>query len=421
MRIAYFTDMYPPQVNGVATSVANLAFEIANKGHDVMIFTPVMSGIKRSRPEHKRVEIVSLISIPTGFYPEFKLSLFDFSKVIKHLRRFKPDIIHFHTPFTVGLDAVVASRFLNVPLVGTHHAYLNAPMFSFIKSDIMQSLASTISVKYCRFFYSYCDLQLSPSRKLIKYLKKSKFKDNLQHLPNPVSLDNIQPRDEAKVARTVKKLGLTDNVVIHYGRLSLEKRVDYVIRAFAKAVKINPKLSLLIIGDGPATKDLVSLSKELEIGDKCHFTGYIENHKLISSGMLYVANVFITASPMENQPMVVLEAMAHGLPIIGVDQAGMTELMDKNGILVKKADVNALAKAILEITGNRTLQRKMSATSTKLSQQFAAPQVAEQALNYYNQTISKYKQKPHSNPWKLSRLKELTEQLRHELSRHLRD
>jgi len=119
--------------------------------------------------------------------------------------------------------------------------------------------------------------------------------------------------------------------------------------------------------------------------------------------------------------MVVLEAMAHGLPIIGVDQAGMTELMDKNGILVKKADVNALAKAILEITGNRTLQRKMSATSTKLSQQFAAPQVAEQALNYYNQTISKYKKKPHSNPWKLSRLKELTEQLRHELSRHLRD
>ena len=144
MKIAYFTDTFLPQVNGVATALANQATELGERNHSVLIFTPKLDSIKREKFKAKNVQVVHLPTVPALLYPEFKLGVFGLPKVIKYLIKFKPDIIHLHTPLTVGMDAIMAARFFKKPLVGTVHVY-------FAESGYLRWLKYRLAVKLVEF------------------------------------------------------------------------------------------------------------------------------------------------------------------------------------------------------------------------------------------------------------------------------
>src|SRR2546426_811278 len=115
MKIAYFTDTFLPQINGVATSIANFSTELGKRGHEVMIFVP-QPGTLKDKFRAKNVSVIYLPSLPSFVYPEFRVGILGFPKVLKYLRSFNPDIIHFHTPMTVGMDALVSAKVLKKPL-----------------------------------------------------------------------------------------------------------------------------------------------------------------------------------------------------------------------------------------------------------------------------------------------------------------
>src|SRR5688500_16138282 len=99
MRIAYFTDMFLPQLNGVATSLANQARELGARGHKIIIFAPSMNHISREKFKAKNVTVVYLPAVPSLLYTEFNLVVFGLPQVITHMAKFKPDIIHLHSTF----------------------------------------------------------------------------------------------------------------------------------------------------------------------------------------------------------------------------------------------------------------------------------------------------------------------------------
>ncbi|MBI4039174.1 glycosyltransferase [Candidatus Daviesbacteria bacterium] len=390
MKIAYFTDTFLPQLNGIATALANQAKELGKQGHEILIFTPKLDDIKRTKFVAKNVTVVHLPTVPALIYTEYKFGVFGLPRIIKHLIKFKPDILHSHTPFTIGLDAVLAAKVLKKPLVGTAHIYFtDSDYLRFVKYDLAVKLLGKISERYLNFMFNQCDLVLAPSKALTSDLKNNGFKKPILYLPNGVILKTPKFLTEEEKKSLKSKYGLKDKVVLHFGRLSYEKNIDLLIKAFYLLTKNNKNLSLLIIGDGPAKKSLGKLSKKLGIEKQVLFTGFIDHQILISSGMLGVGDVFATASTMENNPMVVLETMVYGLPVVGVKQAGLIELVSANGFLVEPGNYKQLAEKIDKILSNKDLAKKMSQQSLRLIRNYSIEKSVNKLIRMYQTLISK--------------------------------
>lgn len=390
MRIAYFTDTFLPQLNGVATSIANQAKQLGKEGHDILIFTPKLDDIKRTKFKAKNVTVVHLPTVPALVYTEFKFGVFGLPKVLKYLKKFKPDIIHLHSPLTIGMDAIIAAKILKKPLVGTVHIYFTDPDYlRFLKYKLAVKLVNKISQRYLNFLYRQCNLLLAPSKLLVKALNSNGFRKEVFYQPNGVLLKEPKFLSEKAKNTLKKKYGLKEEVILHFGRLSYEKNVDLLIKSFSLIRKTNPDVSLLIIGDGPAKKNLLKLAKKLKLEKDVVFTGFMDHQTLVTSGILSVGDIFATASTMENNPMAVLEAMACGLPIVGVSQAGLIELVSGNGFLVKPGDLKELSQKIEQILLDAKLAEKMSKSSFMLVKKYSIDKTTAQLLHFYQNLISK--------------------------------
>lgn len=390
MRIAFFTDMFLPQANGIATSLGNLARALGEKGHQVLIFTPKLDHIPREKFQAKNVTVVSLRSIPSLIYTELNLVVFGLPKAMKYLKEFNPDIIHLQSTMTIGIDAVMAAKLLKKPLVGTIHIYFtNSDYLHFVKYRLAVKLLGKIAFNYVNFLYKRCVLLFAPSKTLIEELKNNGFKKQVHYLPNGLYLKEPRFLNDKEKAKIKRKYGLKERVVLHFGRLSYEKGVDILIKSFHKLIANHKDVSLLLIGDGPARKNLVRLVKKLGIEQNVVFTGFIEHHFLLSSGLLSLGDVFATASRMEVNPMAVLEAMLYGLPVVGVKQAGLIELVTSNGFLVKPGSAPDLTEKIEEVLYDKELAAKMRGQSLKVVKEYSIDRVASRLLRSYRNLISK--------------------------------
>ena len=393
MRIAYFTDTFIPQVNGVATSLANLSYELGRRDHQVVIFTPKCN-INRPGFHAKNVEVVELPSIPTMLYTEFHLSLFAFPSIVTKLSKFKPDIIHSHTPLTIGLSALTVAKLLKIPLVGTYHVYYTnddyLEWFNFLQNKLVLKTAGKVTMSFIKVYYDACDLRLAPSKQLIFDLQKVGYKTKVHHLPNPIRRDMFSRPKAVVLKRLEKKLLVTHPCFIYFGRVSAEKKVDLLIQSFHQVTNKLPQATLIIIGDGPAMKKCKQLVTKLHIAQKVHFTGFMSYDELIIGGYLYIGDVFVSQSPMETQPMSVLESMAAGLPIIGVKKAGMVELVDDNGILVDENNPFLFAQAMADLVMDKKLMHEMAEHSRRKAEQFSVDRVVNKLLPLYKKTISSF-------------------------------
>ena len=163
-----------------------------------------------------------------------------------------------------------------------------------------------------------------------------------------------------------------------------------LINAFKIIHKKHPQTKLTIIGDGPAFKDLKNLVCQENLAGSVIFTGSIPHDQLINSNLISSGDVFITPSKTENQPMSLLEAMAFGLPIIGVDALGMPELVhdNENGFLVQPDNSKKIAQHAIKLIENRDLANKLGLDSLKLIKKYSLTKTAEELEKAYTNLVN---------------------------------
>lgn len=394
MRIAFFTDTFLPQVNGVATSIARFAEELGKRGHKVLIICPAPRG-KERRWKAKNVRVVDLPSIPAVLYADFRLSPFvGLPRTLSAIRSFKPDVIHFHTTLAIAVDALLAAKFFGKPLIGTNHVLLSKThneYLSFLTSNkFLRGYLSRAALAYAFAFYSTCDLSIAPSKLLISELRKSGYRQKIDYLPNAVPLPAKTRITAAQHKTFWSRYNLRERVLIHVGRLSKEKRVDQVLQAFSRVCHARKDVSLMVIGDGPDRVRLEKLAKKLGIAGATVFTGFIAPDKLYHSGMLSTGDAFVTASAMESQGMAVIEAMAFGLPIVAVGEGALPEVIGKAGILVKKGRTGEMSEAMLRILNNKPLAKKLRKAALVQFAEFSIESTTDKLLDLYKEAIANY-------------------------------
>ena len=175
--------------------------------------------------------------------------------------------------------------------------------------------------------------------------------------------------------------------LLHIGRLGYEKGVDQVLRAFALLSTNFPQARLAIVGTGPDKEVLKSLSNDLGIDDRVIFTGFVAHQDL--PALCQKADLFITASTIETQGLVVLEAMSSGLPIVGVDALALPDLIHNeiNGFLVPAEDELALSQAAERLLFSADLRQKMGAASRRLALEHSPSLITQAYEGLYEQAI----------------------------------
>ena len=392
MRIAIFTDSFLPHISGVCSAVINQANALCKLGHEVMIFRPKAFGanakkrLERTGELHAKIRDV-LISVPSMRQPGLRIALPTVAPTLPVLRHFKPDLIHVHTEWGCGWEGVMLAKMLRKPLVGTFHTFFAEP--EYLKQFHLPNhrLTREMMWRYSVFFYNHCDRVLSPSRSVAQQLMEKGI-DSPPHLvSNGIPNYDLLPESDVAALRTAR--GLDGPCLVYAGRLSEEKSLPVLLRAFRLVIPRVPGVRLLIIGDGPAMKDLREQTAEMGLSGSVQFTGRVPHIELMKQNLLRLGDVFVTASKTENQPVSLLEAMVFGLPIVGPDARGIPELVHhgENGVLFPPDDEEAMAAGMVRLLTDDAFRAHCSEGARRLAGGNQIDAVVRQLLFQYEQTI----------------------------------
>lgn len=389
MRIAIFSDSYLPQVHGVATVVHQSALVLAEMGHEVCVFTISKHPIDLiDNIVEDKFKVVILPSLPAGVYPGERFTL-PLGMTIGRLRDFNPDLIHVHTPFSMGLEAVIGKLLLEVPLVGTHHTFYD----HYLKHvGLDYAWFKKPSWKYIIHYYNRCDLVLSPSKALAEEMSLHGLKTPVEVMPNFIDANFYKPCSSLKEKKKLKDDFLINGKsIVYMGRVSYEKNIDQVLLAFKEVTKKDDDVKLMIVGDGPDKKKLENLADALGIKDRIIFTGFLHGRGLVEA--LWANDIFVTASKSENMPVSVIEAMATGLPVVAVAEKGLKEIVhqDKNGFLVEADNPGQMAKQLLKILGDDDLLKNLSHGSREVALEYSKEKVSKKLEAAYKKVIKQKK------------------------------
>lgn len=385
MRIAVFTDSFYPKIDGIVTSTISLAKGLANRGHKICVIAPKYKNAKEFR--YKNVKVIRVASIPALFYPGFKFTSPFSSNILEHLKKEKIDIIHFQTPITLGVQAIIAAKLLKIPLVGTFHTFFANPQYlEHIKMNY--GFIQKVSWAYAKAYYNKCDLITCPSEVAKRELLKHGFINKIKAISNGIDSSIFNNSKYKQVRNKYSKKG---NLILFVGRIAHEKNIFYLLDCFKLILKKLPETKLIIVGDGPQLKELKESVKSLNLSGKVIIIGKIAHEKLVKSSIFKASDLFVTASTTETQGITMLEAQANGLVCVGIDAGGTKELIKNNynGYLVKKGNKRDFANKTVKLLLNSSLRERMQKNTLKEIKHHFISNVIEIWEKVYSELITK--------------------------------
>ena len=373
MNIVFVSDTFLPSKNGIVTSIINSSRKLAEKGHKVLIIA--------AKPEkkvpvfiHRNVKIHYSLARNFSSYPDYKVILPN-PLLLSKISKFKPDIIHTHVPSFIGWEALLIAKVGNIPFVSTYHTLLPdyAEHLKLPKKVSKSKIVNWMIWDYTRIFYNSTDAVISPSPGIKKLLRKEKIKKRILVISNGVDLDKFKRGKKSKKFR-----------ILHVGRISLEKSIDVVIKAF-KGLSVDAEL--VIVGDGP---DLDKMKKLARSDKRIKFTGSVSHEKVPK--YFSSADLFVTASKTETEGIVLLEAMACGLPVVGVDSLAVPRLVKNgwNGFVVEPDNSKKFGQAILNVMTSKE-RGYMSKNSRMLAEKYSLKKSVETLEKLYRHLIKSNK------------------------------
>lgn len=374
MRILFFTACYKPILNGVVFSILNYKKCLEKEGHKVLVVAPKYPGFIDVDND-----ILRLPSLFNPFLPQYPIFL-PFGLDLKKIEKFQPDIIHAHHPFVIGGLAKRTAKKLKRPLVFTYHtqyeeysrAYLGVLSFS-VRLFLRYHLKS---------FIESCDGVTTPSLYMAQRLTKTGINQHIEVIPNGIEEDLFSFSKRIPPFKTLK--------LIFVGRLGKEKNVLFLIKTFQELLLKFPLTELILIGDGPLKRKIEKLRKKLPFPENLKIKGAVP-HDAIPK-YLKKAHLFVTASKTEVHPLTVLEAMATGLPVIGLKVGGVKDILSNGGGVFAEENEAGFSKKILSVVRNPTFYQRLSKEAHRVAIRYFSKKSTDKLISFYQKVLMGFSQ-----------------------------
>jgi 1,2-diacylglycerol 3-alpha-glucosyltransferase len=375
MNIVFLTNTYLPHVGGVARSVSSFAEHYRKLGHRVLIVAPEF----QEMPENE-TDVIRVPAIQNFNASDFSVALPIPTGLMEQVRSFGADVIHSHHPFLLGSTAVRMARYLNLPLVFTHHT-LYEQYTHYVPGDSpqLQKFIIELATRYANL----CDQVFAPSESIRDLIMERGVTSPVDVVPTGVELKKFA---SGKGERFRDKHGIPGKafVIGHMGRLAPEKNLDFLCQAVARVMKKNPKVWFLVVGTGSSTDKVRDYFRKARLDDRMKMAGVLQARDLADA--LAAMDIFAFASTSETQGMVLTEAMATGLPVVALDASGAREVVEDevNGRLVMKHTLPAYTRALEDLVSMTPKKRQALVAGAGLTaKKFSMAMSAKKALAIY--------------------------------------
>lgn len=375
VRIGQLTECYKPFTNGVTNFISLHKRVLESWGHKVFVFTLGFEDY-----EDEELHVIRSPAIPlsdTGYHLSFRFC--------RRARRKMQtmDVLHVHHPFLVGRQAVSMGKRYDIPVVFTNHTryHLQARYIPVVPEGLTRAFVEA----YLPSFTEQCDLVVVPSEGVRRELEEVGVTCPMEVIPNGV--DVAQFRYPA-ASLSKDRLGLSDDalVAITVCRLGPEKNLPFMLRAFARIADEVPDLHLVVIGGGPDREALEEIAHLRGLGSRVHLVGEVAYEDV--PNWLAMADFFAFSSVEESHPLAVLEALAAGLPVLGIPCAGVEDTIEPgvNG-LCSSEDEDVFAAQMRRLAAEPDLRARLAVGARETCGQYDIRHTSAKLMAHYERLV----------------------------------
>jgi len=388
LAIGVFTDLYRPKIDGVSIVVESFVKEMRGRGIHIDLFAPQMPGTYLDSGNVFRFH-----SVPAYYDAETRISVPFELKYLKRAFTHPYQVIHSHTPGPLGITGGQISKFRSIPHIHTFHGYLpDYARYFFGDSDFSVSIMN----RFSSWWGNQADYLITPSQKIKHWLELNGVEREIRVIPNGINVLTYAPATSFR-DRTVKKgllvnkgwINDDDFVLLYVGRIAKEKSVERLIDFCNPLLNNLRKSKLVLVGDGPDRLCLEEKVRQLGLQGRVIFTGYMPSSSMPS--VYHSADIFTFLSTSETQGMVVLEAIASGLPVVVYkDQAFEQMVFDEhNGYIVDSQ--NQFTDAVTKLYYDHATWDKFSNHGLAIAKDFDIGITINRIMEYYDYVMSNFR------------------------------
>lgn len=420
MKIVIATAVYYPMINGVAVFSHNLAVGLAARGHEVLVLCPsqdgrqhteMIDGVKVCYLKSKEIKVYPDqihqvpankkflgIEWPRMFYKHgFRIAVFPERAIRKILNEFKPDVVHIQVSDMIGLLVANYAKRHKIPVVTTEHNRPDVITDPLKMPKMVKKPTNAILLAYFRYRHSKSDYVTMPSQLAIDELLKGKvFNVPIEAISNGVDLSAFQVGRPSLKIYEKYQIPQDRPTVLYVGRVDPEKQVGVLISAFCKVVEKIPEAILVVVGDGVDKARLEKMTDDLGIKQSVKFLGKVLPPDLYE--LYKMGDVFATASEIETQGIVLIEAAACGLPLVAVNAGAVAEVChnNENGFLIQKDDFEnveievEMSEALVKILRDKKLRQNFSVKSLEIAKEHDFEKTLDKFINVYRKVMKQY-------------------------------
>jgi glycosyltransferase involved in cell wall biosynthesis len=344
MRIAVVTETYPPEINGVAVTLAKVVEGLRQRNHSLQLIRPVQPFFDKQRSADADEILTAGLPIPR--YPGLRMGMPSKKLLVRHWSTQRPDIVHIATEGPLGWSALHAARALKLPVSTDFRTNFHAYSIHYGAGWLHRAI-----LRYLRKFHNSASCTTVPTQALASELQSWGF-ERLTVVARGVDTERFSPEHRSAYLRATWGAEPGDPVALYVGRLASEKNLGLLVRAYLVMRQTEPRMRLVVVGDGPERASLAAACPQ------AHFAGMQSGAELARH--YASADLFVFPSLSETFGNVTIEAMASGLPVLAYDHAAASELLrgGQGGVAIavgQEEQFMAQAGALCSDPGQRLL------------------------------------------------------------------
>ena len=381
MKILFISDVYFPRVNGVSTSIETFRRNLQLLGHTVDLIAP-----DYGKPTANENGIVRVPARAVPLDPEDRLM--GYGWVMQQLERLRGehyDLIHVQTPFVAHYLGVKLSHLLDIPCIETYHTFFEEYLYHDIPF-LPKSFTRWLAKRFSRHQGNSLDGMVIPSRPMQRVLQAYGIETTMEVIATGIEPASFVPGDRVAFR---EKYGIAQErpMLLFVGRVAHEKNIDFLIKVVNEVRGQVADVLFVIAGEGPARAHLEQEVKRLALDQHVRFIGYLDRHTELNN-CYRAADIFIFSSRTETQGLVLLEAMAQGVPLVSTAELGTRDvLQDGAGVWIAQEELSDFSGNVVKMLGHTQARSELGELGRAYANEWSAAKQAKKMLAFYDTVI----------------------------------
>lgn len=382
MKILFISDVYFPRVNGVSTSIETFRHNLASLGHTVHLIAPDYLA--------PSVDETNILRVPARQLPlDPEDRLMSYRWVMTQLERWRSehyDIIHIQTPFVAHYLGVKLSRLLGIPCVETYHTFFEEYLHHYVPL-VPRKVMRFVAKRFSRHQGNSLDGMVVPSHPMLHILKSYGITTPTEVIPTGIEPESFVPGDR-EAFRNNHHIPQDRPLLLFLGRVAHEKNIGFLIKAVDRVRHEISDVLFVIAGEGPARDSLALEVKKLGLGENVMFIGYLDRRTELNS-CYRAADIFVFSSRTETQGLVLLEAMAQGVPVVATAELGTRDVLQEGaGVWIAQEELTDFSGKVVKMLRDAQVRKDLGDAGRDYAHQWSGAKQAQRMLGFYHAVLN---------------------------------